>query len=127
VKNANLQLVKIRSSLKEVSDWNVAFEEVKHLLKQLGDISALEDCPSIILHICELIENISKPTLKGQEKQELAIKLLHDLYPSLVDSKTTERLKKTINFLVDMKLVNRIPNTTIAVKNVCGFLAKQLK
>jgi hypothetical protein len=70
VKNANLQLVKIRSSLKEVSDWNVAFEEVKHLLKQLGDISALEDCPSIILHICELIENISKPTLKGQEKQE---------------------------------------------------------
>jgi hypothetical protein len=126
VKNSRLPLVKCKSALKEKSNYNCAFTELKAQLQELGDISDLKDCPSLVMHVCELIENIGKPSLTGQEKQDLAIKLLIDAFPVLNNLADIERIKKLINFLVDMNLIKNISATTAAANGVCKYISKKL-
>lgn len=126
IKNSKLALVKSKSMLKEKSDLNCAFAELNAQLQALGDLTQVKDCPSLVLHICELIENLAKPILKGSEKQELAIKLMLNLFPVLNNDLDISRIKKIIDFVVDMKLVKKISTATVAVNGVCGFLSKKL-
>ncbi len=119
-----LDLVKSKSSLRIKSQFNIAFEEIKAKLSDLGDVSDLEDCPSIVFHICELIENLSKPILEGKEKQKLALRLLIEAFPRLNNELDMKRLSKLIDFLVDMELVKKVPMSTMCLSSVRGFLKR---
>jgi hypothetical protein len=125
-KNAKLDLVKSKSGLKEKVNKNTAEAEIMEKIKELGDISELVDCPSIILQICSYVENLNKSSLKGKEKQDLVIKLITQIFPTLNKDNDIRRIRKTIDFLCSQGNVKAISNAVVATKTVCSWLSKKL-
>ena len=122
-KNKNLDLVKLKSGLKVVNALNIVEKELREAINELGDLSQLQDDPSLILHFCCLLENVTSVTLKGEQKQELVLKFLLDAFPSLNNERDINRLKKTINFICDMNLLTERPSN----KQVAGGFISWVK
>lgn len=124
-KNKKLDLVKSKTSLQKLERMNTILEELREKIKELGDISELHDDPAFIAHVCELVENVSKVSLKGPEKSNLVLKLLLEVFAHLNNEKDLKRIQKSINFIVNSKLIKAIPNSTVVAKSVCSFFFKQ--
>jgi hypothetical protein len=125
-KNAKLDLVKTKSNLKKIERTNVALDELRSKLKELGDISELQDDPELIEQLCIWVENISKLKLKGEEKQGTVIKLLLELYPILNNEKDVNRLKKQIDHICASGLIQKVSDAVVVGSKLCGFLKKCL-
>jgi hypothetical protein len=125
-KNVKLDLVKTKSNLKKVERTNVALDELRSKLKELGDISALQDDPELIEQLCIWVENISKLKLKGEEKQSTVVKLLVEEFPVLNNEKDINRLKKQIDHICASGLIQKVSDALVVGVKVCGFLKKLL-
>ena len=125
-KNEKLDLVKTKSNLKKIERTNVALDELRSKLTDLGDISELQDDPELIEQLCVWVENISKLKLKGDEKQGTVIKLLLEVYPVLNNDKDIHRLKKQIDHICASGLLTKISKTAVVGYKVLNFFAKKL-
>lgn len=119
LKNKNLELVKCRSSLQHQEQLNVVFKELRQKINDIGDISNLSNDIAFVAYVCNLVENISKPLLKGKEKSDLAIQLILETFPVLNNDRDLKTLQNSINFIVDNGIVNKIAGSKI-VKKVVG-------
>ena len=125
-KNVKLDLVKTKSNLKKLERNNGALDEIRSKIKDLGDISQLENDPELIEQLCTWVENITKIILKGVEKQDLVVKLLLDNYPTLNNDKDIARIRKQINHIVSSGLITKVSDTAVVASSVCGFIKKCL-
>lgn len=125
-KNEKLDLVKTKSNLKKIERTNVALDELRSKLKDLGDISDLQDDPELIEQLCVWVENISKLKLKGEEKQNTVIKLLLEVYPILNNDKDVNRLKKQIDHICASGLLKKIGKSAVIASKVASFFLKKM-
>jgi hypothetical protein len=120
---STLALVKSKGNLRKTQSKNECYTAVKRELDNHGDVSELQDDISFILKVCSLIENVRTGTkLTGQDKQDLAVKLLCDIFPALNNSLDVHRLRKSIDFVCDMNLI-KVVSTTKKISNslVCSL------
>lgn len=124
-KNTRLELVKAKSNLKKVEKLNSIYCELQELVNELGNIDNLVDDPSVIIHICELVENVNTYELTGAEKQELAIKLLVGKFPVLNNEKDIKRIKLLIDSFCENKVIQKIADSKVASKSFWKFIVRK--
>ena len=123
-RNFQLDYVKSKSNCKKVMRLNGVMNELRAKLNEFSNADQLEDDPSIIQYICELLENVTTVELKGEEKQNIAINLLVEKFAVLNNEKDIKRLKKQIDYLVDSGLINKVSMSTRVLKSTYFFFQK---
>lgn len=129
-KNKNLNLVKADPllGLSILQKKNLCEQELTAIIDKLGDLTRIMHCPSIIVHFCNLVENLNKSQFTSNEKQQMVINQLIRLFPTLNNDTDINRLKLTINFMVLSGLVTKVSNLEITkstAKSCIGFFVKK--
>lgn len=129
-KNRSLALVRPlpASSLDKFKRLSVVEREVDEELGKLGDLSRLTDCePQLVLHLCNLVENITSCRLKGEEKKQFVLDKIKSLMPSLDNDNDLKWITKLIDVLCLVGAVTTVAKSAEAAsmaKSVCGFFLK---
>lgn len=124
-KNPKLSLVKPQQSVKKQKKLNNSIKDLEDAIESLGNCSHLQDDPNFVLHVMNLVENISNVKLTGQEKKDLVIEKIFTIFPLNTTEQDRERLGKLIDFLCSQKMVKAISTTAVIASSVCGFLLKK--
>ena len=124
-KNPKLSLVKPQQSVKKQKKLNNSIKDLEDAIESLGNCSHLQDDPHFVLHLMNLVENISNVKLTGQEKKDLVIEKIFTVFPLNTSEQDRERLGKLIDFLCSQKMVKAISTTAVIASSVCGFLLKK--
>ena len=124
-KNPKLSLVKPQQSVKKQKKLNNSIKDLEDAIESLGNCSHLEHDPCFVLHVMNLVENISNVKLTGQEKKDLVIEKIFTIFPLNTSEQDRERLSKLIDFLCSQKMVKAISTTAVIASSVCGFLLKK--
>lgn len=80
-KNSKLVLVKPQASLRKAERMNNVMKELQEEFDARGDISEMYDDIALIEYLCNLVENVTRVVLKGDEKRDLVVKLMTAKFP----------------------------------------------
>lgn len=125
-KNSNLVLVKPQSSLKKADRMNNVMQELEDEINSKGDLEHMHNDIAFVDYVCNLVENVTRVVLKGNEKRALVIKLITNKFPALRDPVEMERIGKSCDHLCSIGRVQKIATSTVLKKGLVGFLVKQL-
>ncbi len=125
-KNSKLDLVKIAdtSSVKKTINLNCALMELDSKIAELGDLSHLVDNPSLVLHVCNLVENISKVVLSGLEKKDIVIKIVVRLFPVLNNDADKLKMSKLIDFICSVGILHKVSSISVTQGACVNFLKR---
>ena len=131
-KNFKLELVKANSllGLSIQQKKNSCIIELTSEIDKLGDLTNLMYDPSVILHLCNMVENLSQVKFNGVEKKQLVIDQIIRLFPILNNDTDRIKIMKTIDFLCTSDMVRKIATSDLTksgVKTVCNFFFNQPK
>lgn len=121
-KNSRLDLVKAQSALKREERLNTTITELRDKIVELGSLNNLIHEPSLVLHICQLVENITRVKLSGSEKKQLVIQLITESIPQLNNENDMHKIGKLIDFLCECDLIKKVAETKVVAKSVFNFL-----
>jgi hypothetical protein len=125
-KNSKLDLVKPKASIRKAEKMNVVMNELRQKITELGSINGMYNDVSFIHHVCSLVENLTQVTLTGPEKKALVVSLIIEHFPQLDNENGIATTKKTIDFLCDIGVVEKIATSKVVGKSLIGFLSKHL-
>lgn len=107
--NSSLSLVTAKGTLAVKIGSNQLFSDISKQLASFGDISDLKDDKHLLEHICKLVENAETVTFhKGEEKKDLVIKILTNVFPILNNEQDIKRIKSDIDYICAKKIVKKV-------------------
>ena len=83
------------------------------------------ECPSILLHVMQLVENLDTPPPSGAAKKQLVLDKIAALLPVVNNEQDLRRLGKTIDFLCELKLVSKLTTAAVVSASACSYLQKK--
>jgi hypothetical protein len=125
-KNSKLVLVKPQASLRKAERMNNVMKELQEEFDARGDISEMCDDIALIEYLCNLVENVTRVVLKGDEKRDLVVKLMTAKFPFMLNENEINRIIKACNHFCNTGRVQKVPTTAAVKKGVIGFLTKRL-
>ena len=123
--NSRLELVSAKGKLKKQIGMNQAFNEIMSIINNYGDISTLEKDKAVLHDVCNRVENSTSVKLNGDEKKELAIRVMTALYPALNNDRDVETLKSDIDWVCSLNKVVKKVGVWKRVKKVGWAIIKK--
>lgn len=124
-KNPKLALVKTHSTVKQNKKRNIALNELDSVIASLGDLQHLEHDPALLLHLMNLVENLSNIKLSGEDKKSLVVEKFVSLFPVSNNDRDKEKIGKLIDFLCSQGMVKVISTATVVGTSICSYLIKK--
>ena len=125
-KNTRLSLVRPCKALKTFQHTCTSEYELESAVRQLGNIETLIHSPELLIHICSLVEAITKVKLDGAAKKALVVKTVAKFFPTLNNSTDLDRLSQMIDFFCTSKLITKISTSQVISRGLCSFVLKKL-
>jgi hypothetical protein len=122
--NYKLDLVSLSPALKKLQAVKVVEDELKEKLSELSGVDGLLHDPHLLLHIMNLVENVSKVALVGADKKQMVIKLLIQMFPILNSEADLKRIDLLIEFICAQGLVKRVEQSIVLKKQVSSYFLK---